>query len=114
MFLFTWLCKLYRPLEKAASSPVYSFLNEEGVVVDTIPPGGKGKVRLCGVYWSAKTDGSSQWPVFANTVVSIKERVGLVLIVEPFPVDNSAPLGTVTPLRAKLRKPTEEDVDIAA
>ena len=85
-----------------------------GVVVDTIRPNGKGKIRLCGVYWAARTDSLTHWPVLPNTVVSIKDRVGLVLIVEPLPIENSTYLSTVVPLSRKLRTPSDGNADIAA
>jgi len=85
MSLLSWLSP--KPL---LASETYrdsgdDFTSEEGFVVQKIPPGGKGKIRLYGVYWNAKANTAIQFPIPENTLVHVKERIGLTLLVEPVP-----------------------------
>jgi len=60
----------------------------EGIVVERIEPGGKGRIKLHGVYWNAKLNIPLQWPIPVDTLVTVKGRTGLTLVVEPL-IDSS-------------------------
>ncbi len=84
MSILSWLnrlCSSVEPAERIKKQEPSLF--EEGVVVESIEPGGKGRVKLYGIYWSAKSSASSQWSIPVDTPITVKERRGLTLIVEP-------------------------------
>lgn len=93
MSLFTWFNQNFLPVQEISHRETShhenchykeeTFFSEEGLVVQSIPPGGKGKIRLCGVYWNARSSVASQFPIPIDTWISIKERIGLTLFVEP-------------------------------
>jgi len=86
MFLLSWLSQKLFPTEETSHQIEDSFPSAEALVVQSIPPGGKGKIRLHGVYWNAKSSILSQFPIPVDTLVSVKARVDLTLWVEPLPL----------------------------
>lgn len=83
MSVFSWLNQLYAPAKADRHSFEAPFLDEKGTVIESIKPGGEGVIKLQGVYWVAKSSVALQWPIPINTLVAIKARKGLTLIVEP-------------------------------
>ncbi len=84
MPILSWLnrlCSAVDPAEQTNSQEPSLF--EEGVVVESIEPGGKGRVKLYGVYWSARSSMSLQWSIPVDTPITVQGRRGLTLIVEP-------------------------------
>lgn len=91
MSLFSWLSQLHEPTKADHNRFEAPFLYEKGTVIESIEPGGEGVIKLQGVYWIARSSVSLQWPIPANTLVVIKERIGLTLIVEPLSAIRSTP-----------------------
>lgn len=81
MFTFSQLFNL-----RLSNYPTYSlvepFLGAEATITDSIPPQGKGKVRIFGCYWSAKVDIPTKWEIPAGTRVMVQYREGLTLTVK--------------------------------
>ncbi|MEM9807925.1 MAG: NfeD family protein [Cyanobacteria bacterium P01_D01_bin.56] len=58
-------------------------LDAQGFVEDAILVNGQGRVRLHGVYWSAKVEKSCRQPLDIGTAVTVLRREGLTLVVQP-------------------------------
>lgn len=78
---------LFNALQRATAEVVGCVLNsdtsKEATVVETINPGGRGRICLHGVYWRAKSVVDTQKAIPENTTVTIVDRRGLLLIVKP-------------------------------
>ncbi len=110
MSFFSWLTSKPTSAQASSRKKEESFFDEEGLVVQSILPGGKGKIRLCGVYWNAKAITVSQFPIPVGTLVSIKDRIGLTLFVEPLPASAFAAAGwEATRPSVRLGKAIEEN-----
>lgn len=67
--------------QMAPSVNVMSYLDSVGVVESPIRIGKKGRVRLCGVYWFARS--SSDRIIAIGETVKVASRYGNTLNVEP-------------------------------
>jgi membrane protein implicated in regulation of membrane protease activity len=87
MSVFSWLNQLYGSVNRPVEAPSHRFeeplLYKKGTVIESIRPGGKGVIKLQGVYWIARSSASSERTIPTNALVAIKARRGLTLIVEP-------------------------------
>lgn len=93
---FTNLLRKFLDVDSMASnqtspSPnVMSYLDSTGVVESPIRIGKKGRIRLCGVYWFARSH--SDRIIAIDEHVRVVSREGLTLIVVPIDTPQQLPL----------------------
>ena len=79
----------------APSGNVMSYLESIGVVESPIRIGKRGRVRLCGVYWFARS--SSDRIIAIDENIKVIGREGNTLLVEPVDVPERLNLGWPDP-----------------
>ncbi|MEM7065978.1 MAG: NfeD family protein [Cyanobacteria bacterium P01_B01_bin.77] len=72
------------PKQTTPSVNVMSYLDSVGVVESPIRIGKKGRVRLCGVYWFARSN--SDRIIAIGETIKVISRYGTTLNVEPIDV----------------------------
>ncbi len=67
-------------------SPLDSYWQATSTVVESILPGGTGRIRLYGIYWYARTIKPLASTICSGTDVKVIGRDGLALLVHPLPI----------------------------
>ncbi|MEM9150250.1 MAG: NfeD family protein [Cyanobacteria bacterium P01_F01_bin.3] len=86
MLHLQWLKSLTPSLTRDAEtalSPTNAYLQGTGIIEDPIRIGRSGRIRLHGVYWSARSSSEISRILAVGETVLIVARDGLTLIVEP-------------------------------
>ena len=78
-----WLWDFLGTGSRRQASAERGILNAQGFVEEAISTNGEGRVRLHGVYWLAKAEGSCQQSLTVGTAVTVLRREGLTLVVQP-------------------------------